>query len=74
MTRPQTDPVPEGVVALFSCSRQRGVRASGVKHGIFFYHVLKGWRGEAANKEGAVTLGGLVEYVQDHRPSTPGPS
>jgi uncharacterized caspase-like protein len=66
VSRPQTEPVPEGIVALFSCSAgQESFEHPDIKHGIFFYHVLQGWKGAAANKNGQVTLGTLSDYVQE---------
>jgi formylglycine-generating enzyme required for sulfatase activity len=57
---------PRGTAALFSCST--GERAFetgklGKGHGVFFYHVLQGLRGEAKNRDGEVTWGGLAEHV-----------
>jgi Caspase domain len=57
---------PEGVAALFSCrAGERAFEHEKYKHGVFFYHLLKGLRGEAKNSRGSVTFGSLVEYVQD---------
>lgn len=67
VTRPQIDTVPEGIVALYSCSAgQESYEHPDLKHGIFFYHVLQGWQGDAdMNKDGQLTLGELTEYVQE---------
>jgi formylglycine-generating enzyme required for sulfatase activity len=58
--------LPRGTAALFSCSS--GERAFetdklGKGHGVFFYHVLQGLRGEAQNRDGEVTWGSLAEHV-----------
>ncbi len=66
VTRPQTEPVPEGIVAVFSCrAGQQSFGDPDLKHGIFFHHVLEGWRGKAADKFGRVTLDRLVTFVKD---------
>jgi len=36
------------------------------QHGLFTYFVLRGLAGEAADKDGHVTLGGLENFVRDH--------
>jgi formylglycine-generating enzyme required for sulfatase activity len=60
---------PKGVMAVFSCSEgQESFEDPDLKHGIFFHHVLKGWNGAAANKQGKVTLGELIEYVEESTP------
>jgi uncharacterized caspase-like protein len=64
VSRPQTRDVPEGVVALFSCSvNEKSWEPDELKHGVFFNFVLKGWRGSAADKDGKVTLDSLTAYV-----------
>jgi formylglycine-generating enzyme required for sulfatase activity len=68
VTRPQTESVPEGIVALFSCGPgQESYEPPELEHGIFFHHVLKAWNGaeEAVNKKGQLTLGGFTGYVQE---------
>jgi formylglycine-generating enzyme required for sulfatase activity len=60
---------PEGIAALFSCSDgEDSLEDPDLGHGVFFYHVLKGWRGAAANREGKLTLGSLADYVTDQVP------
>ena len=55
---------PQGVAALFSCSAgERAFESATVGHGVFFYHVLAGLRGDATDRKGLVTLGGLASYV-----------
>ncbi len=55
---------PQGVAALFSCKAgQQAFEAKEYKHGVFFYHVLTGLRGEAADKKGRVTFAGLAAHV-----------
>jgi hypothetical protein len=59
---------PRGTAALFSCaSGQRAFETAklGKGHGVFFYHVLKGLKGEAKNKRGEVTWDRLTEYVKE---------
>jgi uncharacterized caspase-like protein len=64
---PKKMTLPSGVGVLFSC--QPGERAhehAQLKHGVFFYYVLKALNGEAAaarNTKGEVTLTSLAEYV-----------
>jgi tetratricopeptide (TPR) repeat protein len=56
--------VPKGTAALFSCSAgERSFEQDELKHGVFFYHVIKGWQGAAADREGRVTLLGLAAYA-----------
>jgi hypothetical protein len=57
-----------GTAALFSC--KSGERAfetdklpGGKGHGVFFYHVLQGLKGEAANPRREVTWSSLTDYV-----------
>src|SRR5262249_29391588 len=58
--------VPRGVGVLFSCaSGQRSFETSKLRHGVFFHYVLRGLRGEARNRRGAVTWDSLAEYVKD---------
>ena len=65
VTRPQAEKPPGGVAALFSCSEgQRSFESQRFKHGIFFYYVLEGLKGEAANKKGEVLLENLAGYVK----------
>ena len=59
---------PRGIAALFSCSsgeRAFETEKLGGGHGVFFHFVLQGLRGKAKNARGAVTWGGLVEYVTE---------
>jgi hypothetical protein len=59
---------PRGVAALFSCSsgeRAFETEKLGGGHGVFFHFVIEGLRGKAKNARGAVTWGGLVEYVTE---------
>jgi tetratricopeptide (TPR) repeat protein len=67
VTRPQAEPVPKGIIALFSCSEgEKSFEQPELQHGLFFYEVLQGWQGDAADKEGKVTLDGLTAYVKEH--------
>ena len=48
VTRPQTESVPEGIIALFSCKAgQKSYELPELGHGVFFYHLLDGWKGKA---------------------------
>jgi formylglycine-generating enzyme required for sulfatase activity len=54
---------PSGVVALFSCKAgEEAFEHERYQHGVFFYHVLEGLKGAAA-QEGEVTYNTLVAYV-----------
>ncbi|MFO0808923.1 MAG: SUMF1/EgtB/PvdO family nonheme iron enzyme [Gemmataceae bacterium] len=64
-SRPQTEAVPKGIVALFSCSAgQESFEWPALKRGIFMHHVLEGWTGKAADADGRVTLDALQAYVK----------
>ena len=64
VSRPQDRDVPEGVVALFSCSAgEKSYEPDDLKHGVFFHFLIKGWRGAAADKDGKVTLDGVIGYA-----------
>jgi len=42
VTRPQQDTIPEGLVALYSCSEgQKSYEDPDLQHGIFFYELMK---------------------------------
>ncbi|MDB5305930.1 MAG: trypsin-like serine protease with C-terminal domain, partial [Gemmataceae bacterium] len=59
--------LPSGgdVVALLSCSKsQVSWEDRRLKHGVFFHFVIRGLAGEAAEKDGTVTLDGLAKYVK----------
>jgi formylglycine-generating enzyme required for sulfatase activity len=61
---------PQGVAALFSCrAGEKAFEHRDLKHGVFFYYVLEGLRGEAANRDKKVTFDGLSGHV---RGSVPG--
>jgi sulfatase modifying factor 1 len=65
VTQPQITPPPEGVVALFSCAEgQQAFEHPDLKHGVFFYHVLEGWRGEADDGNKEITLDEIVAYTK----------
>lgn len=58
--------LPEETWVMLSCSRrERAFETSklGGGHGVFFYHVLQGLQGKAADEDGDVTWGRLAEYV-----------
>jgi uncharacterized protein YkwD len=55
---------PSGVGALFSCrAGQRAFEDDELKHGVFFYYVLKGLRGAAKESDNEVTFLSLASYV-----------
>jgi formylglycine-generating enzyme required for sulfatase activity len=70
-----TDYLPRparGTAALFSCSsgeKSHETAKLGKGHGVFFYHVLQGLKGEAANKRREVTWDRLVAYVKEEVPT-----
>lgn len=66
VTRPQMTPLPEGVVALFSCAEgQQALEHDPLKHGVFFYHLLEAWRGKAdADHDRELTLDEMVAYTK----------
>ncbi|MCA9028877.1 MAG: SUMF1/EgtB/PvdO family nonheme iron enzyme, partial [Planctomycetaceae bacterium] len=66
VTLPQLAPLPEGVVALFSCAEgQQALQHEPIKHGIFFYHVLEGWKGQAdGDRDQKVTLDEIIAYTK----------
>jgi tetratricopeptide (TPR) repeat protein len=58
-------PLPEATAALFSCSSgERSFERKDLGHGVFFYHVIQGWQGAAADADGRVTLEGLAAYTK----------
>ena len=66
VTRPQLAEPPKGVVALFSCAEgQEAMEHDPLKHGVFFYHVLEGLKGDADGDEDAnVTLDEVIAYTK----------
>jgi hypothetical protein len=67
----QVGDLPENTAVLLSCSRgQRAYEHErwGGGHGAFFYHILEGMRGKAADAEGRITADDLWKYVKDNVP------
>lgn len=66
VTRPQSEPVPEGILALFSCTAgQQSFEFPQLKHGIFFHHVLRAFDGGAdGDRDEKLTLDELVTYTR----------
>ncbi len=65
VTRPQLEAIPGGTVALFSCAAgQKSYEAPGLKHGVFFYHVIKAMNGAADNGDGNLSLDELITYAK----------
>jgi len=62
--------LPANTAILFSCSANQQAfetRDAGGGHGVFFYHVLKGIRGDAPrNAKGELSWAKLVEYLQEN--------
>src|SRR5262249_45860803 len=58
---------PQGTAVLFSCKGGEQAFETGKLgtkgHGVFFYHVIAGLKGEARNRDGKITWNGLSEYV-----------
>lgn len=66
VTRPQEVDVPKSLLALFSCGPgQQSFEDPELGHGIFFHHVLKGWKGAAdGNKDNRLEFDELQSYVR----------
>ena len=61
----QVRQLPAGMAVLFASSAgQRSFEVDTLKHGLFSYYVIRGLRGEAANREGEITWDDLVAYVR----------
>ena len=59
---PATEAVPKGVMALFCCDAgQKAFEHPELNHGIFFHHVIEGWKG-AAGTGGKVSLDDLRKH------------
>ncbi len=70
VTRPQMEAVPKGIVALFSCSAgQESYEWPDVQHGVFFHHILMGWKGAADNGDRQLSLDELVAYTRKNTQS-----
>ena len=64
ITRPQKEPVPESVVAFFSCAAgQQSFEWPELQHGVFFYQVLDVWR-NGTGKDQELTLDALVDETR----------
>ncbi len=69
--------VPLGVSALFSCGPGQAAlelpfdvgEEDYRRHGVFFYHVIEGLKGEAANRDGTVNMEDLSSYVRRKVPA-----
>jgi tetratricopeptide (TPR) repeat protein len=69
ITAPRThrakEKVPDNVVALFSCTEgEVAWETDKHRHGVFFYFLIEGLKGKAANTASKVTISSLAEYVQ----------
>src|SRR5262249_36627154 len=66
LSRPQEENVPQGIVALFSCSAgQQSNEDPKLKHGVFFSQLLTGWKVAAdANNDSVVTLDEVLSYTK----------
>ncbi len=57
-------PPPQGVAALFSCGAgEQSFESPKFKHGVFFFHVIEGLKGKAADGDQEVTFASLASYV-----------
>lgn len=59
--------VPDGsdFAAIFSCDKsQTSWEDRRLNHGVFFYHVIRGLAGDAAGKDGSITLDQLLAYTR----------
>ncbi len=53
----QASPAGKGIVALFSCAPgQQSFEDGGLKHGVFFHHVMKAWQKKTAGADGRLDL------------------
>jgi tetratricopeptide (TPR) repeat protein len=61
-----SNPVPQGIAALFSCNKeQKSFEDPVLRHGVFFYQVIQAWTGEAdSDRDGQVTLQELETFVR----------
>jgi len=66
-SRPQRQPRPKGVAALFSCSEgQLAYEHDALKHGVFFHYVIKGLEGEAdSNGDRRINFDELAPFARD---------
>jgi uncharacterized caspase-like protein len=66
VTRPQTEAVPEGIIALFSCKAgQKSFELPELNHGVFFYHLLEGWKGKGdLNGDGKLSYQELATFTE----------
>jgi formylglycine-generating enzyme required for sulfatase activity len=70
VTRPQIEPVPKGIVALFSCSAgQESYEWPDLEHGVFFHQILSGWNGAADTGDQELSLDELVAYTRKNTQS-----
>src|SRR5262249_55229024 len=61
--------VPDGVLALFSCSAgERSIGDKTLGHGVFFHELLEGLKGTAADGNDAVTFASLARHVRTEVP------
>jgi len=57
-------PPPQGIAALYSCGAgEQAFESPKLKHGVFFYHVIEGLKGQAADGDQEVTFASLASYV-----------
>jgi sulfatase modifying factor 1 len=69
VTRPLLPDPPDGVAAIFSCSKgQKSYESDTFKHGFFSHYLIEALGGKKANRRGEVDLLGLVQFVQDEVP------
>jgi hypothetical protein len=63
-SRPKLPDPPPGVAAVFSASeREKSNDYEKLRHGAFFHFVIEGLNGDAADKDGTVTVAALADYL-----------
>ncbi len=61
--------IPDGVLALFSCSAgERAVEHKDLAHSVFFHQILEGLKGKAADGNDAVTFASLAMHLHTEVP------
>jgi formylglycine-generating enzyme required for sulfatase activity len=61
-----TDELPEGIAALYSCKAgQKSYYDPERKRGIFFDHLIRAWKGEYHEGDGPLELGEVFDAVRD---------
>ncbi len=62
--------LPRQTAVLLSCSEgEFSFEPDELRHGVFFYHVLEAFRGQATSADGAITWDALSSYVRENVPA-----